>query len=120
MLRHIILTHEKTSSSPHAEKKPIQTFDGIALNKADPNRPAITNDVPDGLEQMETDTQETFSNIELNQFEISSDDESSSQGGAARSRPVRAVAKKRKNKIVATKSKGRKQQMEEIDDVYIE
>lgn len=61
---------------------------------------------------------EMLSSTEMNLFEISSDDDDLSQG-AARSRPVRAVAKKRKIKSVA-KAKGRKQQNEEMDDVFIE
>lgn len=68
---------------------------------------------------MPIENPDIFSSVELNQYEISSeeDDNESLQGGSARSRPVRTVAKKRKNKVVA---KGRKKHNEEMDDVFIE
>lgn len=120
-----IINHNfyKASTHTHARKtnftlpKKNQTIDGIALNKAERSSSTSSADVPDGPERMPTEAPEMFSSTVLNQFEISSDDES--LAGAARSRPVRAVAKKRKTKVVA-KAKGKKQQIEEMDDVFIE
>lgn len=114
MLRQILTLEKQILLFPKT-----QTFDGIALNKAERSSLPSTSDVPDGLEFMSTETREIFSSTELNQFEISSDDDESSHG-AARSRPVRAVAKRRKTKVVVAKAKGRKQQIEEMDDVFIE
>lgn len=105
-----------------------QTIDGISSNK--PERNALPNDVTDGTERsserLSTESHEMFSSTELNQYEISSDEGSledpvDKRDGAARSRPVRAAAKKRKTKAVA-KTKGRKQQIEqmEMDDVLID
>lgn len=109
------LTHEK----PILLSPKNQTIDGIALNKPDHNPSSSASDAPDGPDRMPTENDEFIAGTEMNQFEISSDDDEQSQG-AARSRPVRAVvAKKRKAKSVA-KAKGRKQQNEETDDVFIE
>lgn len=95
----------------------LKTIDGIAVNKPNRNPSASASDVHDGPDPIPIENQEIFSGTELNQFEISSDDESSH--GAARSRPVRAAAARRKNRV-AVNGKGRKKRSDESDDVVIE
>jgi len=103
----------------------LKTIDGISSNKSERNPLQSSNDITDGHERLSTDRNEMFSSTELNQYEISSDEETleafldDGSDGAARSRPVRNAAKRRKNKA-GTKSKGRKQQIEEMDDVFVE
>lgn len=107
-------THTHTRKQNFTSQK-NQTIDGVVLNKPDrnhlPSTSTSTSDATDGAEHMPAENQEMFSSTELNQVEISSDDE-----GAARSRPLRTVAKKRK----AKGPKGRKQQAEEMADVFID
>lgn len=100
----------------YSSKKSNQTIDGISVTK--PNPTASASDVHDGPDSIPIENQELLRGTELNQFEISSDDDESSLG-AARSRPVRAAANRRKNRVAAN-GKGRKKRNDESDDVFIE
>ncbi|KAG4068598.1 hypothetical protein HA402_004939 [Bradysia odoriphaga] len=95
----------------------LKTIDGIAINKPTPNPSTSASDVTDGSDRLPIENAEIFSSTELNQFEISSDDEPSH--GAARSRPVRAAASRRKARVPLN-GKGRKKRSDESDDVFIE
>lgn len=102
---------------------PNQTIDGISSNKPDRNNVQQLSDVPDGGEQFSTDSQVMFSVADLNQYEISSDDEpvhSEERDGAARSRPVRSTVTKKRKAKAAPKARGRKQLKEEMEDIFIE